>query len=253
MCIAILNKLNARDVSKNELLNCWENNYDGAGLLWSSGGELKSFKELKDFEVFYSMYQYARTESIGDVLIHFRISTHGEVNKTNTHPFIVNNELGFIHNGIIYEFGYEELFSDTYVFNRDVLQNLPSNFLENKGITTLINTIIDSSKLVFLDIQGNGTIFNERAGTWDDDNWFSNTSYKSINRYIDFGGTKVLKNKHHNYDKDFFESSFEDDEDIIFSNEGNEVCDSCLTASDYLIYNHSCNACLYEACSKYFK
>lgn len=238
MCIAILNSLNSRDISKKELLNCWNNNYDGAGLLWSNGTKLKTFKELKNFDVFYSEYQKARYESIGDVLIHFRIGTHGKIDKNNCHPFLVNKDLGFIHNGIMYDFGYEKDFSDTYVFNRDVLKVLPSNFLENDGVLNLIYIAIESSKLVFLDVNGKGTILNEKKGLWDDGNWFSNTSYKAINDYIDYGGTKVYKNK----------SIFDYQDDEVGC-----VCDSCLEPSIDLILHHEYNAFLCKTCSFYFK
>ena len=56
MCIAILNKKEA--TLKRELLkNCWDNNGDGAGLLYiDNKKQMKTFKELKSFEVFYQEY-----------------------------------------------------------------------------------------------------------------------------------------------------------------------------------------------------
>lgn len=238
MCIAILNKISSKDITKEQLLNCWENNYDGAGLLWSDGEKLNVYKELNDFNKLYNAYKSARKESIGDVLIHFRISTHGKVDKTNCHPFLVNEELGFIHNGIIYEFGYEKLYSDTYTLNRDVFQKLPKNFLDNDGVLNMLDVIIGSSKLVFLNIDGYGLILNEKLGVWDNDNWFSNTSYKSVSRYIDYGGKKVLKNDNYLWT----------DEELL-----NNECECCLNVSDNLIFNEDYNCIICDYCNNYLK
>ena len=45
MCIAILNTANLID--KNTLKTCWNNNNDGAGLLYPERNKVHVFKELK--------------------------------------------------------------------------------------------------------------------------------------------------------------------------------------------------------------
>jgi hypothetical protein len=64
------------------------------------------------------------------------------------------------------------------LFNKFILQKLPANFLDRKGITELIRGYIDSSKLVFLHSTGRYDIINERLGHWSDGNWYSNKTYK---------------------------------------------------------------------------
>jgi hypothetical protein len=193
MCIAILNQSKAKALTKKTLKNCWENNGDGAGFIFIKEGKLETFKEMKDFNNFNKKYQEAR-KSGSNIVLHFRISTHGKINETNCHPFKVNEELAFVHNGIISDVPYSKEFSDTFMFNEHILQTLPNEFLNSTGIIELLRTFIgDYNKLVFLNVEDKFTIVNEEAGHWFEDNWFSNSSYKQVNDWYDYGGTKMKK------------------------------------------------------------
>jgi predicted glutamine amidotransferase len=199
MCIAILNPSNVI-LEKETLKNCWENNGDGAGLLWVDNGKLKSYKAMVDFEKLYNKYleiRKSRYTKESQVVIHFRISTHGKVNRTNCHPFIVNEKLGFVHNGIISKVERNDNFSDTYMFNEIFLKELPKDFYKSGIYHDLIESYIGGSKLLFLDTNNDAYIINESMGVWDMGCWFSNTTYK-YSKYVDMGGVKVLKST---YDK----------------------------------------------------
>jgi len=180
MCIAILNTKGL--ISKKTLKNCWENNPDGAGLAYPEAGAMKTYKELKDFKSFYKHYADVRTRLPDNVnmLIHFRIATHGKINETNCHPFLINKNTAFIHNGVISnsKMGTSPDFSDTYLFNQTILKKLQSNFIANEAILNLLASYIGGSKLVFLNGNNEWSIVNEKSGIWDKDNWFSNTSYE---------------------------------------------------------------------------
>jgi predicted glutamine amidotransferase len=194
MCIAILNKKEA--TLKRELLkNCWDNNGDGAGLLYiDNKKQMKTFKELKSFEVFYQEYSRVK-KSYGkrNIVIHFRISTHGKIDETNCHPFLVNDNLGFVHNGMIYDVPTSKDYSDTYMFNEVVLKNFTEGFEYNEIILDMLEGFIGSSKLVFLNSNNEYAIVNEKAGHWANGCWFSNGSYKYVSNYVDYGGTKVYR------------------------------------------------------------
>jgi|GEM_PF-895717 len=193
MCIAILNTPK-QILSKQTLKNCWDNNYDGAGMLYIKDGSLTTFKELDSFKKFFNHYKEAKKANKKSwFVLHFRISTHGKVNETNCHPFMVNPNLGFVHNGIISGVGSSESFSDTYLFNQTILKGLPEGFEHNEATKVLLDSFIDSSKLIFLNSRNEWSIINEEAGHWADGNWFSNNSYKCVSRYLDYGGTKVLR------------------------------------------------------------
>lgn len=192
MCIAILNP-NSVTLKKKVLKNCWDNNRDGAGLLYLANGVLTTHKEMKNFDSFYDHYAKVRKEhSKSQIVIHFRISTHGKVNETNCHPFIVDDKWGFVHNGIIYAAPKHNDFSDTYMFNEHILKKLPEDWMFNEAIYDLVQDYIGSSKLLFLNTDNDAYIINEEAGVWDLGCWFSNTTYKP-SKYYDFGGKSILK------------------------------------------------------------
>ena len=192
MCIAILND-KKKTIDFLTLQNCWNNNQDGAGMLWTENGVLFHHKEMKDFNAFYDKYLQVRQDNEDSrIVLHFRISTHGKVNKTNCHPFLVNDELGFVHNGIISGLPHSKDYSDTYQFNKYILKKMPSDFLKHSGVITLIEEFISYSKLIFLDANNEYTIVGEEKGIWDDGNWFSNSTYRDLG-YYDVGGKKVWK------------------------------------------------------------
>jgi hypothetical protein len=192
MCIAILNPSDVT-LEKSVLKNCWSNNKDGAGMLYLVNGVLTIHKEMKNFDSFYKHYLGVRDKhKDSQVVIHFRISTHGKVDLTNCHPFIVNDDWGFVHNGIISAAPTSKDYSDTYMFNREVLQKLPKDWMFNEGIYELVLDYIGSSKLLFLNTSNEAYIVNEEMGLWDLGCWFSNRTYKPSS-YYDFGGKQVAK------------------------------------------------------------
>jgi hypothetical protein len=198
MCIAILNTPNVT-FSKSLIRNCWENNGDGAGLIYTDTKRksLHTFKELQSVDTFYNKYiEVRRKHPKSKIVLHFRISTSGGVNITNTHPFSVNDALAFVHNGVITELnGIDKQRSDTNLFNERVLKNLPNGFDQNETIAKLIGKYIGHSKLIFLNAMNQALIVNSGLGQEDKDYkgcWFSNSTYKPVN-YYDYGGTKVFK------------------------------------------------------------
>jgi hypothetical protein len=195
MCIAILNQ--KQTTLKKELLrNCWENNGDGAGILYiNNNKQLETFKEMKSFDTFYNKYiEVRKLYGKRNMVLHFRISTHGRVNETNCHPFLVDDTVGFVHNGMIYDVPTSPDFSDTYMFNESVLKEFKQGFHRNDLLLDIIADFIgNGSKLVFLDVEDNWTIVNEDAGHWNLGCWFSNSSYKQVNNWVDYGGTKKYK------------------------------------------------------------
>jgi predicted glutamine amidotransferase len=194
MCIAILNTKSV--TLKRELLNnCWKNNGDGAGILYAKDGQMQVFKEMKSFDNFYAEYLRVRKEvSKQNIVLHFRISTHGKVNETNCHPFLVSDQLGFVHNGMIYDVPTSPDYSDTYMFNEEILKDLKDGFEYNETILDMLESYIGAgSKLLFLNSDDECFIVNEKAGHWNMNCWFSNSSYKQVNDWVDYGGKKVKK------------------------------------------------------------
>jgi len=177
MCIAIY-KPEGKVLSQDTLKECYDSNPDGAGFMYAQDKKLHIEKGFFSYDSFYQAYQKHETKQ---VVIHFRIKTHGKIDTTNCHPFAVNNTIGFVHNGIISGFG-DTNHSDTIGFNTEILQPLVHKWgnlaLFQDPIVNLIEGRIGYSKLVFLDRHGNHKIMNEAKGEWNDGVWYSNSSYK---------------------------------------------------------------------------
>lgn len=176
MCIAILNRVNT--LSYKTFKQCWNSNPDGAGLTFFDGKNIQIIKEMKSVKTFYAQYKEIRAQyPTIDIAIHFRIATHGGVNLTNCHPFKVNKQTAFIHNGVISKMNATKEFSDTFIFNETILKKLPPNFATNETILELLDSYIGYSKLVIISGK-NYAIVNESAGHWNAGDWYSNESYK---------------------------------------------------------------------------
>lgn len=177
MCIAIMKSENKK-ISKTTLQRCYESNPDGAGFMFAADKKLTVKKGYFTFKEFYKEYKPHENKQ---VLLHFRIKTHGPIDKNNCHPFLVNSGLGFIHNGIISGYGDNKQ-SDTIDFNKSILQKIVSKHgnmgLFDDPMVELIENVIGYSKLVFLDRHGNYRIMNEDKGHWNNGVWYSNNSYK---------------------------------------------------------------------------
>jgi glutamine amidotransferase len=192
MCIIASIKSN-QQISKATLKRCWDNNPHGGGFMFTDGKKVITYKEMQSFKKYYREFLQKREEySQSNFVCHFRISTHGKINTENCHPFLVNDKLGFVHNGIIRNASISPDYSDTNMFNRETLQMLPINFTSNQGILSLIKEYIGSgSKLAFLSSDNHITYVNESAGQYDENGvWFSNGGYKEY-KYYDAGGVKV--------------------------------------------------------------
>lgn len=208
MCIAILKKEKAT-IKKSQLEESFNSNPDGSGYLFAKDGRLTIKKGYFKFDDFYNDYKRDMEHYNNPVaIIHFRITTHGLTNETNCHPFMVNDKLGFAHNGMIDIVSDHKKKSDTMMFNREILQQLPNNFIHSDSIIKLIEESIGNSKLIFLNNNGFFRIANENKGHWSKDGqiWYSNHSYcetpttqwawgHHYNYYTDYDNLNITRKK----------------------------------------------------------
>ena len=179
MCIAIW-KDEGKTISEETLATCFKANSDGAGFMYPENGKLHIHKGYFRFEDFYKAYKPHEDKQC---VIHFRIKTHGSVSVDNCHPFNINKEFAFVHNGVISGYGVDDI-SDTRDFNHKILQPIVKKWgnlsLFEPAMKTLIESKIGYSKLIFLDKHGNAEIFNDSKGVWEEGGgiWYSNSSYK---------------------------------------------------------------------------
>lgn len=242
MCIAVLNT--AGKLSKKTIQNCWSANSHGAGICHAENGKVVIFKELKDVNKLWNYYNSLRSRHEGNILLHFRIATHGRIDEANCHPFRVSDDMAFIHNGIISETSKTGSdYSDTWHFNEDILKKMPKGFLRSVGVHELLAHYIDYSKLVFLDGKDSAYIINEQMGIWDGANWFSNQSYKdrtfdSKPKYKSATKYNYNYNYGYNYDGGYYDSYGHDKD-----------CELC--GGDYNVaYDKSIDGLLCKHCVK---
>jgi len=195
VCIIVYKPVN-QPIKLSVLEDCWAGNKDGAGLMFAEDGQLKvakGFMTLKSFKKYFKKFGEERMTSL-PMVFHFRIATHGSVGPANCHPFRVHNDLWFAHNGIITavdvpkdrDISDSEAFAEQYLayLHKSLKGGLKINHLSdgkyygNTPLNEMIGKFIVGSKLVFMNGNGAVAIVNETAGTWEDEIWFSNRTFK---------------------------------------------------------------------------
>lgn len=190
MCIAIYIPKN-KQVSRSALKRCYEVNSDGFGYAYFNNGRLvvRKFVDKDVIPTEIEKFHELRKNNLDKkFIVHFRIATHGAVGTKCCHPFVVNRNIVFCHNGILGDKFTKGLskagdMSDTMMFNKLCLQKLPRNFMDVPMYKFLLEHAIGySSKMILMNKNGTVWILNENSGYWDGGIWYSNTSYKK-NRF----------------------------------------------------------------------
>lgn len=181
MCIAILNAKGI--IPDAHLKESWDTNKDGAGFAYvDKRRKIQIYKTLTDYPEFLREYKKAKAENPkSNFLVHFRIATQGGVNIENCHPFLVNDSLAMIHNGMLRNTPVLPLRSDTNFLAHTILGKMGKGIEydpEFKHICEVFTSTF-GNKLVFLNTKNDYFIVNEAAGHWLDGNWYSNNSYKT--------------------------------------------------------------------------
>ena len=157
MCIIIVANKNKRIPNEHiELaskLNC-----DGFGISASVNNELFVYKSISiNSDDIIKLYNSIRQVATGDIVLHFRLATHGDISDKLCHPFHVNKDLVMFHNGVIRDSvsgysGHNKNESDTKAFVNNVLKNFKKGFQNNETIMNMISeTVEEYNKLCFLD------------------------------------------------------------------------------------------------------
>lgn len=186
MCIAILNQNN--ELPFDVIETSWDNNPQGAGLLYTDKNTktLRAFKSYDLFDFYRNYLEVLDEAKDGIVILHFRIATQGVKSFDNLHPFInQKGNLGFVHNGIISQFvNHRSTKSDTALFNDEIVNFLDETFIGDKDRRHRLEQYVRSyNKLIFMNKYGKTCIINEKAGIWENNNWYSNDSYCTSNMY----------------------------------------------------------------------
>ena len=196
MCVIAASEKNVTKMTRERFRQCFETNSDGVGIMWMEDKELKIHKTLNQEEAWGKYSEvHDRFNKESPIVVHFRIGTQGPNNLDNCHPFVIDKETAFCHNGIISEYSKARSFdkSDTRLFNEAVLRKLPVGFLDNDAIRDMIKKHVSSNKLVFMTvIDGECKIAftNKALGSIKDGIWYSNL-YFDYDRYRTYGSART--------------------------------------------------------------
>lgn len=198
MCVILVKEKGIELPTKKVLKCCWERNPDGAGFMFNDYDKVVIMKGFMTFEEFYLRLQTANEfyhlKEKG-LVIHFRIATSGLKDKGNCHPYpisddnldlrksFITTELGIAHNGIIRSYnGKDKILNDTQLFIKNdlfELNSLDKKFYKNVIFQSMIERLIDGSRLVFLNKKGEII----KLGKWfhNGNYYFSNLNHVSKN------------------------------------------------------------------------
>lgn len=191
MCIIAIIPENNK-IDKKTLETMGKNNSDGFGIAYidKKDNKIKVHKtmDINNYikEALKIQKEHSKTSPI---MIHCRIKTSGKRNIENCHPFKVNRNTVFAHNGIIdFVDDSNPEFSDTRMFNATYLKYMGDRWLDDKVMVNhLENQLGTFNKLSFLTtskkLKNKYYILNENNGNWDNGIWYSNTTYK---KYISY-------------------------------------------------------------------
>jgi hypothetical protein len=186
------------------MTNCFVNNPDGAGIMYRDAGVIHITKGYMTLEKLLEAINVT-SETVNlkktDVVIHFRISTHGTTIPSNCHPFPLSNNVddlkalnvicgrAIAHNGILHEYaGFSNAvtdMSDTMYFAK-MLGAVNDRFIE----PVIASHAARGSKFVYMSGHGKTASFGmlkpKGSGIY-----YSNTSYlKSIPTIFDYTPSK---------------------------------------------------------------
>ena len=185
MCLAIYKPANVTIDELDYLKAGYKNNSHGAGFAWLHKSRLYIKKGYFNYNDFLDAY-LATIEKYNNpaMLIHFRLASLGLLSKENCHPFRIDKNCVFIHNGTFLQEAFydkDQLKSDTQLVNERVLQPLQEkhyDIINSQDAIRVIKRVAGArNKLIFLNSNNEHLIINENNGFWDNGVWYSNQGY----------------------------------------------------------------------------
>jgi len=193
MCMIVVKPENVDIPNKSTLEICYKNNSDGVGVAYKKQG-IQTVYIRKDFNNFKKFYNWLNDtiKKQDKLIIHFRLATHGLIDKGNRHPFPITRNIKLLrcldlktrfavaHNGIL-PYGQHRKLSDTQKFIIDILASSKiKNNLKNKTIQKLITKFLNGDKLAIMtnDIESDILLFGKFI-KHTDECYYSNEGFKT--------------------------------------------------------------------------
>jgi hypothetical protein len=161
-------------------------NADGFGIIYHEVEDGKEF--VKTYKLIGSrddVWAVIQEHQHRELLIHWRMRTHGDIDLENCHPYALIEGDGSVpsfmmHNGILQHGNAADTKkSDTWHYIRDTLRPLlmaTPDLLESQPFRRLVEADIGSNnKFAIMDVYGKVTVLNRRSGIEWGGMWLSNT------------------------------------------------------------------------------
>ena len=175
MCIILTCDPNVRP-SFDLLDTCFDNNPDGAGIMWCEHGTVQTSKGYTTASDLFSMIECVPSDS--PLCIHMRIATSGGIDVGTCHPFPVCDDLDILHasdtecrlalmhNGVIPDEPTDTLLgiSDTVSFTMHTVTELHKRYGLSKAFRRHMRAMAPHNRFALL--SADGTITRIGAG-WE--------------------------------------------------------------------------------------
>jgi len=208
MCLIIIKKKGIEIT--NELYKSISRSYslrnrDGFGFsIKKPNKDIYISKGYMDLKSFINAIKSHKPNKKDEIMIHLRKVSAGARNIENCHPYVCSNihdeivtEEGYVkkgvmsHNGTIHKYGTNKVFSDTYLFVKDNLDD-PNmltilSYLQKKEKMLMINPLITGSRIAIMHPKSKTGLNTPitMLGDWVHDKlsglYFSNTSFLGDN------------------------------------------------------------------------
>ena len=166
--------------TKRMLSDIYTSNSDGIGFMYGTKDGLKVIKHLpKSLADAEACIKRMPTDD-REIAIHFRMTTHGDTDLTNCHPYdVVPGYIAMMHNGILHTGNAaDKSKSDTWHFIKDYLASPIAehpDMVYNDSFLTMVADFIENNRFVFMNGEGRMSHVNFDQGIEHDGMWFSNT------------------------------------------------------------------------------
>lgn len=188
MCIIAIKPEGKELFLESTIRTMFNKNPDGAGFMFFNKKTNKVEAHKGFFKCEDIINALKNIEGLKDTnaVLHFRIGTSGLMDDLNCHPYPVYEEnrdefetdLAMVHNGILREYtpSFESKINDTQTFIQTVLRKLSPDFINDPEKLFLINQLIGTNKLAFLDKNNHITMLGDFIE--DSGYYYSNGGYK---------------------------------------------------------------------------
>lgn len=154
----------------------YANNSDGLGIMYHTKSGIKVVKLLPQSASVARAAVASLPNDDRQVAMHWRMRTHGNIDKENCHPYPIGHGAWLMHNGILHTGNKADPSkSDTWHFAKDYLSTLDADTLHNPQVLKLLGEFIQNNRFVIATADGRMSWVNADQGVQSHGITFSNT------------------------------------------------------------------------------